>query len=58
MRQKGFYWVKIVNQYYTGESSNWRWAVAEFDGSFWYYQGCRYNDENFQQIDETKIERK
>ena len=51
-RKNGFYWVKI----YSGKS-NWRWVVTEFEGNYWFFQGCRYDDENFQEIDERRIER-
>jgi len=52
-RKKGFYWVKIYVRYNTQ-----RWVVSEFDGDYWYFQGCRYEDHNFFEIDENRIERK
>jgi hypothetical protein len=56
-RKPGFYWVKISSEYSDPETPNWRWVICEFDGTYWYYQGCRYEDKNFLQIDEFRLER-
>lgn len=49
MREEGFYWVKDDEQ----------WIIAEWDGGIWYTHGNDYEfqDSDFQEIDERKIQR-
>jgi hypothetical protein len=54
-REAGFYWVKIIVR--NDPNTKFRWVVAEYDGFFWHYQGCRYESGNFQEIDERRIKR-
>lgn len=51
-RQDGFYWVEINNE----------WIIAQYyeSDNIWFVAGndCEYDNENFGQIDEQRIERK
>ena len=55
MREKGFYWI-IIN-----DGNERGWEVAEYiDENGWMILGVldTYEDSDFTEIDETKIERK
>jgi len=54
-REKGFYWVRIGVR--NDPHNDSCWVVAEYDGFFWHYQGCRYDNGNFKEIDEKQIKR-
>jgi len=52
-RAKGYYWVYWVDKWYIGEYTD------HFDTLEWYLTGMEmpFDDSDFEEIDETKIER-
>lgn len=59
MRQKAYYWVSLCVEEDDGDGLIIVWEVAHWDGSYWSRPGddCCYDDNEFEEIDETPITR-